>query len=456
MMEFHEVANIFPMMGDEEYNALVADIKAHGLLEPVWTYQGKIIDGRNRYKACSDAGVEPQFRAWNGNGSLVEFVVSLNLKRRHLTSSQKAMVALEVESQLAIEAKLRQGTRTDLTLSKFFDNVGTASGQAAKAVGTNQQYVLDAKKIVAQAPELKAAVLNGTLNISDAKAVARLPEAQRVDVVQKIVTGEVKNVKEATSLVKHEQREQEHKVIILPQSVQLLHGDFYVEVKNVADESIDLILTDPPYNVANEREFILEGRSNISQDFGTWDKYEHKAYLALFPIWAREWARILRLHGSGYVFSSDKYNSYLRSDLEDAGLHVKATIVWHKTNPGTQVIKTNFKSSVEYILFFTKGEGGHTFNWQGENEMHNHIELPICQGNERLVDAKGYTLHPTQKPESLLSHLLAVSSQPGDTVFDGFAGVGSVAAACMNLGRKFTGIEQDATFFEAMQRRIAS
>ena len=82
-MDFHDVANIFPMMGDEEYKALVADIKVNGLHQPVWTYQNKIIDGRNRYKACIDAGIEPQFRVWDGNGSLIAFVVSLNLNRRH-------------------------------------------------------------------------------------------------------------------------------------------------------------------------------------------------------------------------------------------------------------------------------------------------------------------------------------------------------------------------------------
>lgn len=169
VMRFHEVANIFPMMGDEEYSALVADIKANGQREPIWTYLGKIIDGRNRYKACLEIGIEPRCREWYGNGSLVAFVVSLNLNRRHLTSSQKAMIALEVEKQLAIEAKERQGTRTDLTLDKNLYNVGKASEQAASVVGTNRTYVTDAKRIVEQAPELKAAVLNGSLTIPEAK-----------------------------------------------------------------------------------------------------------------------------------------------------------------------------------------------------------------------------------------------------------------------------------------------
>ncbi len=177
-MEFHEVANIFPMMGDEDYMALVADIQYNGLLEPIWTYQGKIIDGRNRYKACLEIDIEPQFREWGGHGSLVAFVVSLNLKRRHLTSSQKAMIALEVESQLAKEAEKR------MLAGKAYDpgtilSQGRSAHQAAVIIGTSGTYVKEAKKIVEQAPELKNAVLNGTLNIPEAKVIAPLPKEQR-------------------------------------------------------------------------------------------------------------------------------------------------------------------------------------------------------------------------------------------------------------------------------------
>jgi len=238
-------------------------------------------------------------------------------------------------------------------------------------------------------------------------------------------------------------------------SIHLIYGDFYEEVKKLGDGSIDLILTDPPYNIARENEFELEGRSSISQDFGEWDKYSNLQFIDLFTTWAREWARLLRDQGSGYVFTSDSYISHLRIALETAGLHVKATLIWHKTNPGTQVVKTNFKSSIEYLLFFTKGEGGHTFNWLGENEMHNFISAPICAGNERVVDAKGNILHPTQKPEQVLRHLAEVSSNRGDTIFDGFMGVGSTGSIAKKLGRKFIGMEQEKIFFDAVVRRLA-
>ena len=201
--------------------------------------------------------------------------------------------------------------------------------------------------------------------------------------------------------------------------------------------------------------FALEGRTNISQNFGEWDKYERGDFIALFDIWAQEWKRILREGGSGYVFTSDIYLSYLRSALEQVELEVKTAIVWHKTNPTPQVIQTTFQSSVEYILFFVKGKD-YTFNWQGNTgEMHNFTESSICMGKERLVDAKKETLHPTQKPVQVLRHFIEISSNRGDMVFDGFAGVGSAGKAAKELGRKFKGIEKEDMFFEAMQRRLA-
>jgi site-specific DNA-methyltransferase (adenine-specific)/modification methylase len=239
-------------------------------------------------------------------------------------------------------------------------------------------------------------------------------------------------------------------------SIQLTHGDFYEEVKKIADGSIDLVLTDPPFNIATEREFNLDGRNNRSQDFGEWDKHEAETeFRSLFFTWATEWERILRDQGSGYAFCSYRYVSYLKEALEEAGLRVHVMVTWHKKNPGPQIEHVTFRSSCEHLLFFTKGKSGHSFHWQGENEMHDFIEWPICSGSERLSDAKGNTLHPTQKPAKLLAHFIEISSNRGDTVFDGFSGVGSTGAASKELKRKFIGIEKDPTYFAAMQRRLA-
>ena len=107
-MEYHPAANVFPLMQGAEYRALCDDITEHGLHEDILVYEGSILDGRNRYRACIDAGIEPRFREWDGNGSALDMVVSMNLHRRHLNPGQLGMCAAEGEWMLAGEAKERQ------------------------------------------------------------------------------------------------------------------------------------------------------------------------------------------------------------------------------------------------------------------------------------------------------------------------------------------------------------
>jgi N6-adenosine-specific RNA methylase IME4 len=174
-MDFHPVADIFPMMSAVEFGALIDDITENGLREPIWLHDNQIIDGRNRYNACKAIDIEPKYREWNGQGSLVAFVVSLNLKRRHLTSSQLAVVALDIEKHLAEEAKARQIATLKRGASLpdpqiFADReVGEAREQAAAIVGTNRQYVSDAKKIEKEAPDLLPKVRDGKITIPEAK-----------------------------------------------------------------------------------------------------------------------------------------------------------------------------------------------------------------------------------------------------------------------------------------------
>lgn len=199
-MEFHKAANIFPMMEKEEYEFLKSDIKKNGLLEPIWTHENKIIDGRNRYNACQDLKIQPRFKSWEGKGSLTGFVVSLNLHRRHLSSSQKAVVALEIEPLLAEEAKERQrlagkeygrGIDNEKGIRKVYTPetlipakpvlgekvtqiiaepiLKEAREQAAKITGTNRQYVSDIKKIQKVAPEKIEQIKQGIKTIPQVK-----------------------------------------------------------------------------------------------------------------------------------------------------------------------------------------------------------------------------------------------------------------------------------------------
>lgn len=195
-MEFHEIANIFPLMDGPEFAALVDDIKQNGLLDPIIIHENKIIDGRNRYRACLAAGIEPRFEAWRTNGvSLTKWVISKNLHRRHLTSSQRAACALDslpwLEKEAAERKRVLSGSwaRDTETADLEMDEVVQIIAQpqeksrdaAAELFGTNRQYVQDAKAIQDRRPDLIEKVRTGEMTIPQAKR-----EVVRADVIARL------------------------------------------------------------------------------------------------------------------------------------------------------------------------------------------------------------------------------------------------------------------------------
>ena len=192
-MKFHDVANLLPLMPPAELSELAADIKAYGQREPIYTFDGDIVDGRNRFLACQQAGVEPAFEEWEGKGSLVAFVISENVKRRHLTSSQRAVIGEAAEELFRKEAKERQRIspgRGRKGVEKFppvFS--GKARDQAAKAVGTNGHYITDVKAIKQAAPELVPLMRDGRATVEEAKLLKALPPEDRTVIVEHVNSG---------------------------------------------------------------------------------------------------------------------------------------------------------------------------------------------------------------------------------------------------------------------------
>ena len=185
-LKFHPVAEIFPLVEGEEFDQLVADIKEHGLLEPIWLHtDGSIIDGRNRYRACLEADVEYKTRQWDGSGSLVGFVVSMNLKRRHLTASQRAMLHEDILPLLEAEARARQQASRakpgeQVGQARAFvptPDRGRADAKAADVLKVSRRYVTDAKKLRKEHPALADEVRAGKKTITAARR-----EAQRAEV----------------------------------------------------------------------------------------------------------------------------------------------------------------------------------------------------------------------------------------------------------------------------------
>lgn len=172
-LEAHQVANIFPMMSEAEIADLARDIEENGQREPVWLYGGQIIDGRNRAAACARIGREPSVREFVGGADgLLPFVVSLNLKRRHLTESQRAMVAANI-------ANLPQGVRADRPAN--LPVVPVTQAEAATLLNVSERSVRAAAKVRDEAPsEIAEAVTRGDLPVSLAAEVTKLAETKQI------------------------------------------------------------------------------------------------------------------------------------------------------------------------------------------------------------------------------------------------------------------------------------
>jgi len=229
-------------------------------------------------------------------------------------------------------------------------------------------------------------------------------------------------------------------------TVSLRLGDSEKLIKDVPDGSIDLILTDPPYNLSgySTGNIELSWHKTINNDLADWDKTSFEP-----AQWVQDFKRILKPTGNIFAFTS--YN--LMGKWHGAFDHEFNTfqfMVWHKTNPVPKIYKAGFLNSCELIVCIWNK--GHVWNFTNQREMHNFIETPICMAPERLKNP----FHPTQKPIKVLEHIIRIATNPVNMVFDPFMGVGSTGVAALNLGRRFIGFELNPEYFAAAEQRLST
>ena len=224
----------------------------------------------------------------------------------------------------------------------------------------------------------------------------------------------------------------------------ILRADSRDIIKQIPDNSVDFILTDPPYNLGQHStgNINLPGRSAMNNDVAEWDMIDFNP-----EEWADDFIRILKPTGNLFIFTS--YNQLGRwYNCLDRRFDTSNFMIWHKTNPSPKIYKAGFLNSCEMI--FTCWNKQHTWNFISQAEMHNFLESPICMKPERLSSPK----HPTQKPVSILKKIITIASNEGDIVFDPFMGVGSTGVAALELNRRFIGVELDEEYFVAAKKRI--
>lgn len=227
--------------------------------------------------------------------------------------------------------------------------------------------------------------------------------------------------------------------------IRLINADCFDFLPTIPNDSINLFLIDPPYEVSRDTNFqsgTATGRDTdrfrVSMDFGTWD-----FGFAGLDIVVREAFRVLKKGGTLICFYDVWKITPLKDYFEQAGFKQLRLIEWLKTNPVPLNSKMNYLTNAREIALAGVKKSKPTFHSEYDNGVYRY---PICHDAGRF--------HPTQKPLALIKALVEKHSDPADTVLDCFSGAGTTAVAAKDTGRKFVGCEISFEFFEKSVHRL--
>lgn len=243
--------------------------------------------------------------------------------------------------------------------------------------------------------------------------------------------------------------------------IKLYHGDSLEVVRQMPDGSVDLVLTDPPYNIG------LRTQTAGRRKYNDWDRIDD--YISWCISWLRECQRVLKPNGVLYFWHSDMrqiadllVRIQAETDLAlvsfciwDKGNGYRAQ-AWHNRRPDGKTAPRSWFSVCEYCLHFFNNPRMAGRRQSCEEQRNTHICDPMhCNIWHEPPIPSNKRYHTCQKPTSILGRLINVSSRPGGIVFDPFMGSGSTGVACLETGRKFIGGERDERTFNTAQKRIA-
>ena len=241
---------------------------------------------------------------------------------------------------------------------------------------------------------------------------------------------------------------------------KIIHGDALLALKNLPDNSVDLIFADPPYNIGKDFDGLIEN-------------WEEEDFLKWCYQWIEECYRVLKSNGTMYLMNSTENMPYL--DIWCRNLFfIRSRIVWSYDSSGVQA-KKFFGSLYEPILMMVKDKNKYTFNADdilveaktgAKRKLMDYRKNPPQPYNTQKVPGnvweiprvrfrmEEYENHPTQKPEVLLERIIKASSNEGDVVLDPFSGSFTTGKVAKDLGREFIGIELNLEYVKIGIRRL--
>lgn len=404
---FHECSTIFPVLAKAELKALAKDIKANGLQQPIVMYQGKILDGRNRYIACKSIGVRPKFETYHGNEPLA-YVISLNLHRRHLTESQRALVASNIANMpKGVNQHTPIGVSTQADAAKAM-NVSVNSVQRAAVVRDKGSAAL-----------IKA-VETGKMSVSLASEIATKPKQEQQRIISlgsdDLIIKAANKIKTQRKKIKQVAKEKTQQKIPpdLPKVTnryKLIHSD--IRKADIKSNSIDCIVTDPPY----PQEFIK-----------TFDWLAERASHWLKP------------GGSMLVMSGQSWLPKVLNSLDAHSLNYHWTLAY--LTPGgqsVQIFPRKVNTFWKPVFWFVKGE--YKGDWIGD----------VTKSNPNDNDKR---FHYWGQSESGMADLIKRISLPGQTILDPFCGGGTTGVVAVQLNRLFIGIDSDEKAIRTSTMRL--
>src|SRR3989344_5733225 len=219
---------------------------------------------------------------------------------------------------------------------------------------------------------------------------------------------------------------------------KIYSGDCINLMGKLKNESINLILTDPPYNASKGGVNLPQNKTGgayykIKEE---WDIFGSDSdYLNFTKKWIKESDRILSKEGSIMVCCSLHNIGEIMITLKELKYKPLNIITWRKTNPMPNITKRMLTYSTEFIVWFSKSKKW-TFNYQKMKkynfgkQLRDVWDFPSCQGEERIKGGDGRAAHPTQKPLKLFERLIEMTTNEGDIVLDPFMGSGTTGVAC--------------------------
>ena len=412
---------------DDELQLLEQSVLAEGIRDPLvaWNRNGEyvLLDGHHRYELAQKHGltfstIGLQF---NNREEAIQWVLQNQLARRNLTDEQRTLIIGRLYNQVKREPLQRSSVvnfTTETGSAATARQVGSMFGVGEKTVRNAAEFAEAVDAIAEVAPEAADAILLG--KVPDAKtALPKVEPDQLPQVAQILATNQARTIKDAVRTIKHQSVQQQthtNPTTQLPSTIQLHTGDFREILATFPPESIDAIITDPPY--------LAE-------------------FIPLFEPLAQHTARLLKPHGVLVVMVA---HLHLHDYINALNQHLKYRWICAYVMDGSKasVSASRFGAAWKPLLVYVRRDARNL----------RFVPSDVFYGANKTEDGLEKMHHHWQQSLQGFTDIVQRFTEPDDTVLDPFLGSGTTGVACLHLNRRFVGCDNDSSAVSIATQRI--